>query len=328
MTATTPVLEVEALSTSFATPRGAVHAVDDVSFTLQAGSTLGIVGESGSGKSVLCRTAMGLLPPNAHTSGSVRLNGNELLHTSVDELRRHWGLEIAMVFQDPMTSLNPVMRIGPQITESLRTRAGLSRRDARARAIDLLESVGIPAPEERVRKYAHQLSGGMRQRVVIASALSCDPQLLIADEPTTALDVTVQAQILDLLADQQSTRQMSMILVTHDLGVVANRTDHLLVMYAGRVVEAGPTATVLEAPTMPYTRALLDALPNPSTPRHQQLATIPGRPPNLIDPPKGCAFAQRCAHARPRCHTDTPPLTDGGGQRRWACWFPIGNGGT
>ncbi|HXQ90330.1 MAG TPA: ABC transporter ATP-binding protein, partial [Acidimicrobiales bacterium] len=237
-----PLLEVSDLYTSFRTARGLVRAVDGVSLTLGRGRTLGVVGESGSGKTVLSRSIMGLLPgSNVERSGTVRFAGHDLSAMSLPELREVWGMQVALVFQDPMTALNPVVRVGRQITESLRLRAGLDRKAAYETSVALLKSVGIPAPELRLRAYPHELSGGMRQRVMIAIALACGPKLLLADEPTTGLDVTVQAQILDLLATQQRERHMGMILVTHDLGVVANRTDEIAVMYAGRIVEQAPT---------------------------------------------------------------------------------------
>ncbi|HEV3281150.1 MAG TPA: ABC transporter ATP-binding protein, partial [Acidimicrobiales bacterium] len=255
--ATEPLLVVDDLHTSFRTSRGTVRAVEGVSLTVRRGETLGIVGESGSGKTVLARSIMGLLPQrDVVKSGTVTFAGHELTAMSPVQLRQVWGAELSMIFQDPMTALNPVKRIGNQITESLRLHLGMDRGEANAQAVELLRSVGIPSPGERIGWYPFQLSGGMRQRVMIAIALACAPRLVLADEPTTGLDVTVQAQILDLLAELQRERHMAVILVTHDLGVVASRTDHILVMYAGRIVEQAPTHTLFTDTHMPYTRAL------------------------------------------------------------------------
>ena len=256
------LLIVEDLSTTFATAGGPLPAVANISFDLGRNETIGIVGESGSGKTVLSRTIMGLQPrTNVSVTGSVLLDGNEMVGASEDFKRRLWGTEVAMVFQDPMTSLNPVMRIGKQIDEALRVRLGMSKQDAKARAIELLELVGIPSPVQRYKAYPGQLSGGMRQRVVIAIALACSPKLLMADEPTTGLDVTIQAQILNLLDELKERLHMSVVLVTHDLGVVATRTSRIVVMYAGRIVEIGATRDVFANHRMPYTRALLESSP-------------------------------------------------------------------
>jgi peptide/nickel transport system ATP-binding protein len=321
-----PLLEITDLHTTFKTPAGRVRAVDGVTFTLERGRTLGIVGESGSGKSVLSRSIMGLLPArNVIREGSIRYDGVELTELSDGDMRRYWGTELAMVFQDPMTSLNPVMRIGNQLTEGLRHHLDLPQDEAEAQALQLLRSVGIPEPERRLRQYPHELSGGMRQRVVIAIALSCGPTLLFADEPTTALDVTVQAQILNLLNSQQRERFMAMVLVTHDLGVVAGRTHEIAVMYAGRIVEKAPTATLFAEMRMPYTEALLRSIPKIEYQSHTRLNVIPGRPPNLIHPPKGCAFSPRCAYAQDRCLVDQPPLAEGDTPgHQFACFFPVG----
>ncbi len=309
-----PLLEVENLNVSFATPRGDVHAVQGVSLTLEQGKTLGVVGESGSGKTVLSRAVMGLLPRlSATQSGSVRYEGTEILNAPNDQLRKLWGTQIAMVFQDPMTSLNPVLRIGQQITEPLKIHLKLDRAEARETAISLLTQVGIPSPIERYDAYPSQLSGGMRQRVMIAIALACAPRLLMADEPTTGLDVTVQAQILDLLSTLQHDRQMGMVLVTHDLGVVATRTDEIIVMYAGNVVERAPTRVLFSQMAMPYTEALLRSTPRLANPSHTRLQAIDGRPPDLISPPMGCPFAPRCPYAQAKCHTEKPPLVAGRG---------------
>ena len=321
-----PLLEVEDLHTSFRTGRGLVRAVDGVSFTLARGRTLGVVGESGSGKTVLSRSIMGLVPgTNVERSGTVRFSGHDITAMSHDELREVWGMQIALVFQDPMTALNPVVRIGRQITESLRLRAGLDRKGAYETSVALLRSVGIPAPEQRLRNYPHELSGGMRQRVMIAIALACGPKLLLADEPTTGLDVTVQAQILDLLAAQQRERHMGMILVTHDLGVVANRTDDIVVMYAGRVVEQAPTAELFAHTRMPYTEALLAldptpgrVLPHPSAghpgpaprPRHRNRRDVVSR---RVVPTPRTTVAKRSLPCAPRDRD-----TSSGAGTRWA----------
>jgi len=321
-----PLLEVEDLHTHFRTPRGLVRAVDGVSFSVGRGRTLGVVGESGSGKTVLTRSIMGLLPgSNVERSGTVRLSGHELTALPPAELRDVWGLQVAMVFQDPMTALNPVVRVERQITESLRLRVGLDRKGAHDTALALLTSVGIPAPERRLRNYPHELSGGMRQRVMIAIALACGPRLLLADEPTTGLDVTVQAQILDLLAAQQRERSMGMILVTHDLGVVASRTDDIVVMYAGRVVEQAATAELFAHTRMPYTEALLRSIPRLADPSHTRLRAIPGRPPDLAATPPGCRFAPRCPYVQARCEAEEPPLRSAGHGHLFRCWYPVGS---
>ncbi|MET0728784.1 MAG: ABC transporter ATP-binding protein [Acidimicrobiales bacterium] len=314
------------MHTTFVTRRGPVGAVDGVSLILEQGRTLGVVGESGSGKSILVRSIMGLLPArNVRRSGSVRYDGQELTGLGRKELRNLWGTDMAMVFQDPMTSLNPVMRIGRQLTEGLRRHLHLSKAEADATAGALLTSVGIPEPERRLRQYAHELSGGMRQRVTIAIALACGPKLLLADEPTTALDVTVQAQILDLLQAQQRDRQMAMILVTHDLGVVAGRTDDIAVMYAGQIVEIAPTGTLFANLRMPYTEALLKSIPKLEQPSHTRLQIIGGRPPDLIAPPVGCRFSPRCPYAQDRCRAEEPPLIEAEDTGHlYRCWFPVG----
>jgi oligopeptide/dipeptide ABC transporter ATP-binding protein len=323
-----PLLKVEDLHTSFRTGRGTVHAVDGVSLSVGRGRTLGVVGESGSGKTVLGRSIMGLLPQrDVIRSGTVEFAGHELTAMDQRELRQVWGAELSMIFQDPMTALNPVKRIGEQITESLRLHLGMDRSEAKSNAIELLRSVGIPSPEQRIRWYPFQLSGGMRQRVMIAIALACAPRLVVADEPTTGLDVTVQAQILDLLAELQKEREMAVILVTHDLGVVATRADDIVVMYAGRVVERASTHTLFSATRMPYTKALMDSIPRLSDPSGTRLHAIPGRPPDLINPPKGCRFAPRCPYAQDKCRESDPPLrTAGTPAHLFACWFPLVNG--
>jgi oligopeptide/dipeptide ABC transporter ATP-binding protein len=320
-----PLLDVRDLRTFFRTGRGTVRAVDGVSLTVGQGRTLGIVGESGSGKTVLSRSIMGLLTAgNVERTGSIRYRGRELIDATPSELRHLWGTEMAMVFQDPMTSLNPVMRIGQQLTEGVRYHFGVPKGDAREAAIGLLRDVGIPDPERRLKQYPHELSGGMRQRVTIAIALSSGPKLLLADEPTTALDVTVQAQILDLLQQQQSNRFMAMVLVTHDLGVVAGRTDEIIVMYAGQVVERAPTATLFSKVKMPYTEALLASIPSLTAPSHERLKVISGRPPDLVNPPEGCRFAPRCPYAQPKCAAEPPPLVEAATPgHEYRCWFPL-----
>jgi len=297
-----------------------------VSFTLERGRTLGVVGESGSGKTVLSRSIMGLLPAhNVVRRGTVRFDGQDLTALSPKELRGFWGPQMAMVFQDPMTSLNPVMRVGAQITESLRTHLDVSRSYAAETAVNLLRSVGIPEPAQRMREYPHQLSGGMRQRVTIAIALACGPKLLFADEPTTALDVTVQAQILDLLDEQQRERFMAIVLVTHDLGVVAGRADDIAVMYAGRIVERAPTRTLFAEMRMPYTEALMRSIPRIADRSHTRLHAIGGRPPDLVSPPPGCRFAPRCPYVQDRCREEEPPLRPAAtAGHKFRCWFPVG----
>jgi oligopeptide/dipeptide ABC transporter ATP-binding protein len=319
------LLDVVEVKTHFRTGRGLVRAVDGVSLSLDRGTTLGIVGESGSGKSVLSRSIMGLLPKrNVVREGQVIYEGTDIAQLPTDQLRDLWGTEMAMIFQDPMTSLNPVLRVGNQITEGLRVHLDMDRKTANATALALLKSVGIPEPERRLRQYPHELSGGMRQRIMIAVALACGPKLLFADEPTTALDVTVQAQILNLLSRQQRERDMAVILVTHDLGVVAGRTDHIAVMYAGQLVEVAPTASLFTNVRMPYTEALLRSIPMLDQRRHTRLQVIPGRPPDLASPPSGCRFAPRCPYAQERCWQQAPPLMDGGAGHLYRCWYPVG----
>jgi peptide/nickel transport system ATP-binding protein len=320
------LLEVTELKTSFKTPRGLATAVNNVTFTLDRGQTLGIVGESGSGKSVLSRSIMGLLPKqNVVRSGSVKFEGHEISNLSNAAMRQYWGTEMAMVFQDPMTSLNPVLKVGRQITESLAYHLDMDKKQAGETALALLKSVGIPESERRLNEYPHQLSGGMRQRIVIAIALACGPKLLFADEPTTALDVTVQAQILNLLQQQQRERDMAMILVTHDLGVVAGRANEIAVMYAGQIVEKAPTRTLFAQMRMPYTEGLLKSIPKLEQPSHSRLQIIGGRPPDLVTPPPGCKFAPRCPYAQEKCHVEEPPLVEAETPGHYfKCWFPVG----
>ncbi|HEX6569101.1 MAG TPA: ABC transporter ATP-binding protein [Acidimicrobiales bacterium] len=319
------LLEVVDLHTHFHTPRGVVRAVDGVSFTLGRGRTMGLVGESGCGKSVLSRSVMGLLPSTAERRGEITFAGERIDGLGDEALRSYWGTQMSMVFQDPMTSLNPVMRIGRQITESLEVHTDMDRTQARETALALLRSVHIPEPERRLKQFPHELSGGMRQRVVIAIALACGPQLVFADEPTTALDVTVQAQILDLLQEQQRERQMAVVLVSHDLGVVAGRTHDIAVMYAGQIVEQAPTATLFSEVRMPYTEALLRSVPRLDNPSHTRLSVIGGRPPDLVAPPAGCRFAPRCPYVQARCHEEQPPLVEADTPGHfYRCWYPVG----
>ncbi len=321
-----PLLEVRDVITHFKTARGIVRAVDGVSFSLERGKTLGIVGESGSGKSVLSKSVMGLLPKrNVIRGGSILFEGKEIGAATPKEMEGYWGTEMSMVFQDPMTALNPVMKVGRQITESLRYHLDVSRSYAQETALALLDSVGIPEPQRRLKEYSFQLSGGMRQRVMLAIALACGPKLLFADEPTTALDVTVQAQILDLLQAQQTERFMAMILVTHDLGVVAGRADDIAVMYAGRIVEKAPARTLFTQMRHPYTEALMKSIPKLALPSHTRLESIAGRPPDLAHPPKGCSFAPRCPYAQARCHAEEPSLEEHGTSgHEFACFYPVG----
>jgi len=322
-----PLLNVRNLRAWLPTDRGVVKAVDNVSFSLQQGRTLGLVGESGCGKSMLAKAIMGLLPSNAQipSDAAVEFAGRDLVRIPRKELRRIIGKEISLVFQDPMTSLNPVMTVGRQVAEVVRYHLRVGRQEARQRAIALLDMVGIPMPEGRAVQYPHQLSGGLRQRVAIAIALACEPKLLIADEPTTALDVTVQAAILDLLSELQQDRQMAMILITHDLGVVAGRTHEAAVMYAGKFVEQASTEALFNCVRMPYTHALMAAIPRLENPSHTELKAIDGQPPDLIDLPQGCRFAPRCWKALPMCNQLEPelkPVHDNG--HRSACWYPLG----
>lgn len=321
------ILEVEDLSTIFHTRRGDVRAVDGVSLSLSAGETIGLVGESGSGKSVFGRTVMGLVAQAATTTvtGTVRIGGQAVHQLKPTQRRRLWGPEIAMVFQDPMTSLNPVRRIGAHISDPLRQHLGLGRKDAAKRSVELLEQVGIPEPARRLRQYPHELSGGMRQRVMIAIALSCDPKILIADEPTTALDVTVQKQILDLLAALATDRQMATILVSHNLAAVEGRTDRVAVMYAGQIVEVAPTRQLFVEPKHRYSEALIASAPNLGAAPHTLLRVIDGSPPDMVCPPLGCRFAERCAHADDRCTEVAPTLVEISAGRTVACHFPVGS---
>jgi peptide/nickel transport system ATP-binding protein len=304
-----PLLEIEDLKVDFATEDGVVHAVGGISLAVKPGQMLGVVGESGSGKSVSMLTVMGLTRSrNATISGAARFDGKNLIEQPNDELRRIRGNDIAMIFQDPLSSLHPFYKVGTQLVEAIVIHQEMPKSQARQRAVDLLRQVGIPDPEGRVDSYPHEFSGGMRQRAMIAMALANDPKVLIADEPTTALDVTVQAQILDLIARLQRERDMAVILITHDLGVVAEHADEIAVMYAGKVVEQGPTDAIFYAPEHPYTWGLLQSIPRLDRPRGEPLVPIPGRPPSLIALPSGCAFHPRCTYVRERHRKVVPPL--------------------
>ncbi|WP_038383905.1 ABC transporter ATP-binding protein [Bradyrhizobium elkanii] len=318
------LLSVENAVVDLPTPRGNLRAVDHVDLAVGAGRTLGIVGESGCGKTMLSRAILQLLPKKAKLSGRVMFDGQDLTKLPAEKLRKLRGRSLAVVFQDPMTSLNPVLTIGTQLIETIVEHLELDVAQARQRSIELLAAVGIPAPEQRLAQYPHQLSGGMRQRVAIAVALSCEPQLLIADEPTTALDVTIQAQILDLLAREQQRRHMAMIIITHDLGVVAGRTDEVAVMYAGRVVERAPTPALFKQMRMPYTEALLAVLPRLDVAPHTPLPAISGRPPDPTRPLRGCSFSPRCRYSAERCGTEKPQLSRAETpEHLYACFHPI-----
>ena len=317
------ILQVRDLRISFSTYAGEVQAVRGASFDLRRGETLAIVGESGSGKSVAARSIMRLNPP-ANTlvrGGEILFEGEDILKHSERRMQGIRGPKIAMVFQDPMTSLDPTMRVGRQISESLTKHLGMKGRRAAERAVELLKLVGIPNAEERVKQYPHQFSGGMRQRVVIAIALSCDPQILIADEPTTALDVTIQAQILDLMRELQDRIGTSIILITHDLGVVASTAHRVAVMYGGRIVETGTVREIFYNPQMPYTWGLLASIPLPNADRSQELIPIPGTPPNALDPPKGCPFTARCPYAMKVCDGEMPDRTTFSNEHWASCWL-------
>jgi peptide/nickel transport system ATP-binding protein len=321
---TEAALALRDVAIEFSTPSGPLRAVDGVSFELERGKALGIVGESGSGKSVLSRSVMNILADNGTRTGTIEVNGRDIDTLTKAERKHFWGVEVAMVFQDPMSSLNPVKRIGAQLTESMKYHLGMSRSEAKQRAIELLDQVHIPAATTRLTQYPHELSGGMRQRVVIAIALACDPKVVIADEPTTALDVTVQKKILDLLDELRRDREMSLVLITHDLGVAHGRTDDVAVMYAGRIAELAPTETLFADSRHPYTEALLRSIPRIDQPSHSRLSPIPGRPPDLLTPPRGCSFAVRCRHAQPDCLESVPELTGMEGMQQYACFHPSG----
>ena len=324
MAASQPILSIQDLVTEFATPDGVVHAVDHVSYNVYPGETVGIVGESGSGKSVTVMTILGLIPqpPGRITSGQIIFEDRDLLQLSTKELRKIRGKDIAMVFQDPMTSLNPVLTVGQQMSEAITTHEDCSEDVARKRCVDLLELVGVPNAEDRFDQYPHEYSGGMRQRAMIAMAIANQPKLLIADEPTTALDVTIQAQVLEVLERAQDETNAGTILITHDLGLIAEMADRVVVMYGGRVVETGAVDEIFHAPRHPYTLGLMSSLPRLDTDL-ERLEPIRGTPPSLINLPSGCAFHPRCrlGEGRSRCRTEIPPLHDLGGGHQTACHF-------
>ena len=324
------LLEVEDLRVAFAVGGREVRAVDGISYAVEPGRTLAIIGESGSGKTVGCRAIMGLLPKGTAISGSARIRGSELIGLSDNELRKHRGTDMAMVFQDPSRSLNPTMRIGTQITEAIRAHRQVAKEEANAQAVELLRLVRIPAAERRFHEYPHQLSGGMRQRVMISIALACRPKLLIADEATTALDVTTQAQIMELMLELQQELDMALILISHDLGLAASYADEVIVMYAGKIVEQAPASRLFGrggTVRMRYTRALLDAIPHLERPAHGELPVVGGRPPDPTALPPGCSFAPRCASAADDCLAKAPALVEHAPGHRWACWHPCENGG-
>ncbi|HEX3176884.1 MAG TPA: ABC transporter ATP-binding protein [Methylomirabilota bacterium] len=319
-----PLLELRGLSTHYVSAGGArvTRAVDDVSLTLERGRTLGIVGESGSGKSTLALSIMRLLPPAARAvGGEIRFEGEDLLRKSAVEMRRIRGKRIAMILQDPMASLNPLFTIGDQVAESLRVHEGASRPTAWTRARGLLEAVRISAPAARMTEFPHQMSGGMRQRIVGAIAVACEPRLLIADEPTTSLDLTIQAQYLSLLRDLQRQHDLAMIFITHNLGIVAKMCDAVAVMYAGRVVEAGPIRQIFNKPAHPYTRALLESVPRLTDDTHARLPAIEGQPPDPSAPPAGCAFHPRCPVVLERCREQAPPSVTVAAGQTARCWL-------
>jgi oligopeptide/dipeptide ABC transporter ATP-binding protein len=321
---TEPLLDVRDLSVSFRTEDGVVQAVDGVSFTVMPGEVLGIVGESGSGKSVSMMTVMRLInDPNAHFEGQVLYKGRDLMSLTKEQMQGVRGAEIAMIFQDPMTSLNPVYTVGWQIEEQLTAHEPLDSKSARRRAIDLLTAVGIPQPQVRIDDYPHQFSGGMRQRVMIAMALSCNPDLLIADEPTTALDVTIQAQILELLKRLKADFGSAVVLITHDMGVVADIADTINVMYAGEIVERGNKREVFANPQHPYTWGLLGSIPRLDRPKPRRLVAIKGQPPSMVNPPPGCRFAPRCAYRFKACAQHPTLEARAGAEHLDRCWLTL-----
>jgi peptide/nickel transport system ATP-binding protein len=321
----TALLEIEDLRTHIQLKHGVVHAVDGVTLHVDEGETLGIVGESGCGKTMTALSIMNLLPNGGHiVGGSISLGGRTISNLDPTSLRKIRGNEIGMIFQDPLTSLNPTMTVGKQIAEAVLLHKNVSKKEAWDRAVEVLDLVGLPRSRERVTEFPHQFSGGMRQRVMIAMALSCEPKLLIADEPTTALDVTIQKQILELIDDLRERLRMSVILVTHDLGVIAGRADRVAVMYAGRVVETTTTETLFTNPRHPYTEALFQALPENAAETRERLYSIPGAPPDLVNPPKGCRFAARCRYATDKCRGDEPLLAGEQAGHDYRCFFPVG----
>ena len=319
-----PVLEIQDLSTHIKLTSSVVQAVGNVDMIVDAGETLGIVGESGCGKSMTGLSIMGLLPPGGSiVGGSIKLAGRELVGLKDEELRQIRGNEVSMIFQDPLTSLDPTKTIGYQVAEPVRLHRGASKTDALDRAVDVLALVGLPRPKERLGDYPHQLSGGLRQRVMIAMALACEPKLLIADEPTTALDVTIQAQILALLKDLKQRLGMAMLLITHDMGVIAGHADRVNVMYAGRVVETAEAGQLFTEMHHPYTQALLASIPQLDQDARKALHAIPGLPPDLAHPPQGCRFAPRCSRASDKCRVEEPPLSGKTFDHKYACWHPV-----
>ena len=319
------LLEVRDLHVRFLSAGRQVHAVRGLSFQVSARGVLAVIGESGSGKTVSARAVMGLLPRTATVSGSARLQGKELVGLSERQMRLHRGRDLAMVFQNPERSLNPTMRIGRQITEAIRTHLDMNKRQADERALELLRLVRIPAPRQRFDEYPHRLSGGMRQRVMIAMALACEPKVLFADEATTALDVTTQAQIMELLADIQDQLGMALVLISHDLGLAASYTNEVVVMYAGRAMEHAPTLELFAHVRVPYTRALLDAVPRLDRDPHSPLPRLEGRPPDLSEDIPGCAFAPRCPRVDNDCRSEAPDLELHDRDHSWACWHPLGD---
>ena len=320
-----PVLEIENLHTNIKLRHGTVHPVDGVNLYVDPGETLGIVGESGCGKTMTALSIMGLLPVGGSIAeGRIFLDGQQISNTSEDQMRKVRGNEIGMIFQDPLTSLNPTMTVGKQIAEAVQLHRDVSKEQALDRAAEVLDLVGLPKPRERLHEYPHQFSGGMRQRVMIAMALACEPKLLIADEPTTALDVTIQKQILELIDELRERLQMSVVLVTHDLGVIAGRANRVAVMYAGEIVETTDTKTLFANPRHPYTEALFHALPDKAAETRERLYSIPGAPPDLMRPPSGCRFAARCRYVQDRCRAEEPGLMGETPDHRYACFFPIG----
>jgi oligopeptide/dipeptide ABC transporter ATP-binding protein len=317
-----PLLEVSDLRVRFRSRRGVVHAVQGISFTVEPGQTVAIIGESGSGKTVSAYALMGLLPRTAQVSGSIRFKGVQVVGLGEKELQQHRGRNVAMVFQNPERSLNPTMKVGAQITEAVRRHLSLSRPQAHERAVELLRMVRIPAPERRFHEYPHQLSGGMRQRVIIAIALACEPALLIADEATTAVDVTTQAQIMNLLLDLQQELGTGLLMISHDLALAASYAEEVMVMYAGQIVERAAAADLFGNVRMPYTRALLDAIPRTDLEPHVLLPVVGGRPPDLSAVATGCAFAPRCPDAQQDCRQQVPPLEQHEIGHWWACWHP------
>ncbi|MBP6469237.1 MAG: ABC transporter ATP-binding protein [Chloroflexi bacterium] len=325
---TVPLLEVSDLKVQFHTPEGTVHAVNGISYTIHQGEVVAVVGESGCGKSVSMMSILGLIPipPGEIVNGRAAWQGQDLLVMAEDDLEQVRGGAIGMIFQDPMTSLNPVLTIERQLTEALRKHYSMNLEQARSRGVELMDLVGIPDAERRLRQYPHQFSGGMRQRVMIAMMLACNPSLLIADEPTTALDVTIQAQIVDLVVRMREKLGMAMIWITHDLGVVAGMADRVIVMYAGYIIEEAEVDDLYERPQHPYTTALLGALPRVDRRRADRLNSIPGAPPNLLVKPHGCPFAPRCPMVIERCLSDMPPLLSVAAQHKTACWVNVSTG--